>query len=233
MTPATAFQAVKVIEARDETPTVRRVRVERPPGFEFRASQAARLELPGGESHPFSIASGPARPWLDFAARRSASPFKEAFFALAPGDEVRVLGPRGRFFLDPEVPALLVAGGVGITPMRSMLEHVADAGLALPVALVYQNRTPEEIAFRAEIDGIASARPNVAVHHVLTQPPPGWPGRAGRIDEALLAEAAAAEGARWYVAGPPAFVDRAVGAARALAVPPERLLLEVFRGYEE
>ena len=232
MTPATAFQAVKVLEARDETPTVRRIRVERPPGFDFRASQAVRLEL-AAEARPFSIASGPERPWLELAARRSESAFKRAFFALAPGDEVRVLGPRGRFLLDPATPGLLVAGGVGITPMRSMLEHVADAGLATPLALVYQNRTPEEIAFREEIEAIAAARPNLAVHHVLSQPPAGWAGRAGRIDERLLATAAPAEGARWYVAGPPAFVERAVAAARALAVPPERLLLEVFRGYEE
>ncbi|HEY6004606.1 MAG TPA: hypothetical protein VIV57_17160 [Anaeromyxobacter sp.] len=64
-------------------------------------------------ARPFSIASCPERPYLEFAARRSESELKRAFLALEPGDRVRISGPRGRFFLEEDAPGVLVAGGIG------------------------------------------------------------------------------------------------------------------------
>ena len=224
---------VDVLAAGSETPTVRSIRLTRPEGFAFRTSQAVRIVL-GDEARPFSIASGPERTYLEFAARRSESEFKRAFFALAPGDRARIIGPRGRFFLEEDVPGVLVAGGIGITPMRSMLQHAADARLATPLTLVYANHDPSEIAFRAEVDGLAHAVPGLRVLHTVSQASPGWDGRVGRVDAALLAEAA--EGRPdgiFYASGPPGFVQRVLGAAASLGVPTERIRLEVFRNYEE
>ena len=224
---------VEVLAAGAETPTVRAIRLTRPEGFTFRASQAVRIVL-GEEARPFSIASGPERPYLEFAARRSDSGFKRAFFALAPGDQVRIIGPRGRFFLEEDVPGVLAAGGIGITPMRSMLQHAADARLTTPLTLVYANHDPSEIAFRSEVDALAHAVPGLRVLRTVSQASPGWDGRTGRVDAALLAEAAEARpGAMFYASGPPGFVERVLGAATSLGVPTERIRLEVFRNYEE
>ncbi len=80
----------------------RAIRIERPPEITFVASQATRLILGGDLARPMTIASGPARPYLDFAVQRTDSEFKRAFFALAPGDSVRITAPRGHFLLDRE-----------------------------------------------------------------------------------------------------------------------------------
>lgn len=223
--------ATDVLSVREETPTVRSIRLRRPPGFAFQASQAARLVLgPGDLSHPFSIASGPGRPYLEFAARRSESDFKRAFFALEPGDQVRILGPKGRFFLEEGAPAVLVAGGIGITPMKSMLEHAADAGLSTPITLLYGSRSPEEIAFRGAIDELARLNPHARIVYTVSEPDAGWTGRVGRLDAELLREASG-PGAFWYVAGPPTMVQETLQSLKALGVEPERVKLEVFRGY--
>jgi ferredoxin-NADP reductase len=224
---------VEVLAAGAETSTIRSIRLTRPAGFAFRTSQAARVVL-GDEARPMSIASGPERPYLEFAALRSDSAFKRAFFALAAGDEVRIMGPRGRFFLEEDAPGVLVAGGIGITPMRSMLQHAVDARLRTPLTLVYANHDPSQIAFGADVQALAHAVSGLRVLHTVSQADPGWAGRVGRVDAALLAEAA--EGrpdAIFYAAGPPGFVERVLGAATSLGVPTERLRLEVFRNYEE
>jgi ferredoxin-NADP reductase len=185
-------------------------------------------------SRPFSIASGPERPYLEFATRGSESAFKRAFFALAPGDPVRIIGPRGRFLLEEDVPGVLVAGGIGITPLRSMLQHVADARLTTPLTLVYANHDPTEIAFRAEIDNLVDVIPALRVLRTVSHAGPGWEGRVGRVDAPLLAEATTDRpGAIFYAAGPPAFVERVLAGATSIGVPTERLRLEVFRNYEE
>lgn len=166
--------ATEVLSVREETPTVRSVRLRRPPDFGFQASQAARLILQRGAlAHPFSIASGPERPYLEFAARRSASDFKRAFFALQPGDEVEILCPKGRFFLEEGAPAVLVAGGIGITPMKSMLEHAGDAGLSTPITLLYGSHAPGEIAFREAIEELAHRNPRARVVYTVSEPDAG------------------------------------------------------------
>jgi ferredoxin-NADP reductase len=224
---------VEVLLAHAETPTVHAIRVTRPDGFAFRASQAVRLEL-GEHARPFSIASGPERPYLELATRRSESEFKRAFLALAPGDRVRIFGPRGRFFLEEDAPGVLVAGGIGITPMRSMLEHAADARLATPLTLVYASHDPTEIAFRADVDALARTVPELRVLYTVSGAMPGWQGRTGRVDASLIAEGTVGRpGAMYYAAGPPAFVERVRGAVASLGVPSERLRLEVFKNYEE
>ena len=223
--------ATEVLSVREETPTVHSIRLRRPPNFAFRASQAARLILQAGAlARPFSIASGPDRPYLEFAARRSASDFKRAFFALQPGDEVEIVGPKGRFFLEEDAPAVLVAGGIGITPMKSMLEHAADAGLSTPITLLYGSHTPREIAFRGAIDELAHRNPRARIVYAVSEPDAGWTERVGRLGPELLREADG-PGAIYYVAGPPTMVEEPLRNLQALGVAPERVKFEIFRGY--
>lgn len=223
----------EVLSVHEETPTVRSIRLRRPPGFAFQASQAARLVLqPGALSHPFSIASGPERPYLEFAARRSTSDFKTAFFALRPGDTAEILGPKGRFLLEESAPAVLIAGGIGITPMKSMLEHAADAGLSTPITLLYGSHSPGEIAFKEEIDELARRNSHVRVVHTVSEPDAGWTGPVGRLGPELLAEAAERAGAFYYVAGPPGVVEGTLQNLQTLGVARDRVKFEIFRGYQ-
>ena len=112
--------------------------MERPQDFTFGATQFTFLRLltdEGMEARPMSLASSPTRPRLEYAVRVSDSPYKRAFGALQPGDEVLVFGPIGDFVLHESRPAILVAGGIGITPLKGMAEYAADRALPTSAAV--------------------------------------------------------------------------------------------------
>lgn len=189
----------------------------------------------GPEEYAMSLACAPTRDYLEFGARVSATPWKRAFAGLKPGDEVEVDGPYGHFVLDETRPAVLLAGGIGITPLKGMAEYAADRGLPLDVTLVYSNRSEAEIAYREELAELAEKNPRFRILHTLTRPSGGsqWKGRVGRIDEGLVREATAGqEDAAYYVCGKPEMVADMVGLLRSLGVSRGRVLFEQFWGYE-
>jgi ferredoxin-NADP reductase len=228
---------VTVLSVRDETPTVRSVRLCKPEGFDFRTSQAVRLFLRTEQRetyHPMSIASSPTKPYLEFAVRRTESEFKQAFFSLQPADRARIQGPRGRFFFDPAHPAVFVAGGIGITPLKSMIEFATDMQMPTRLTLLYSNRRASEIAFREELDAMSRSNPSLEIAYTVTRSHEGekWEGRSGRIDLKWLREISATQPeARYYIAGTPGMVKNVMWALNTLGVPPDRMLQEMFKGY--
>jgi ferredoxin-NADP reductase len=228
--------STQVLRVREETPSVRSILLAKPDGFWFEVSQAMMLTLasPAGMvRRPFSIASAPGRDYLEFAARRSESDFKRAFFALQPGDHVGLRGPRGEFFLERHRPAVLIAGGIGITPLKSMIEYATDEALSTQLVLVYGNRSPEEIVFRDDLDALAQANAGLRVVQTVTESSPDWSGRVGRIDAALLGQVARdVPTAFHYIAGPPRFVQAIYATLASLDVPIADIRIEMFRGYE-
>ena len=226
-----------MLQSIQETPTVRSLKLEKPPGFEFAPVQFCGLEIAtreGSLEYPMSLACSPTRPYLEFGARVSGSPWKEAFAGLRPGDTAEIDGAYGHFILDESAPAVFVAGGIGITPLKGMAEYVTDRGLPLEVRLVYSNREATEIAYRAELEALARQNPHFRVYHTLTREPEGsdWSGRRGRIDPGLLAEATGdLDQPRYYVCGTPAMVQATYGMLQAQGVGKDRILFEVFRGY--
>src|SRR2546425_3456328 len=120
---------VRVVSSRPLTPTTHAIQLEKPETFAFRATQFTFLQLrteEGMDARPMSLATSPTRPHLEYAVRLSDSPYKRAFASLRPGDEVRVFGPIGDFVLHETRPAVLLAGGIGITPFKGMAEYAAD-----------------------------------------------------------------------------------------------------------
>jgi ferredoxin-NADP reductase len=226
-----------VLESHAQTPTTHSIRVSKPEGFSFRVSQAVRLYLDadGGPAlRPMSIASSPTKDYLEFAVRRSESAFKGAFVSLKKGDEVGIMGPLGHFFLDPDRPAILLAGGIGITPLKSMIEFATDVGLPTNLTLVYSNRSPDEIVFKRELDEFALKNPNLEVIYTITRPSygDGWSGRVGRIDGSLLRQVSVGKhDAMYYICGTPGMVSSLIGMLLAIGVQPERIMQETFRGY--
>jgi glycine betaine catabolism B len=144
-----------------------------------------------------SLATSPTRPHLEYGVRISPSAFKRAFAALQPGNAVMVQGPLGHYILDTSRPAVLAAGGIGITQLKGMAEYAADRRLSIPVRLVYSNRTVDQIVYREELEALEQGNPNFRVLWTLTRPEPGsWTGWAGRVaghsGTTLLVEAAEA-----------------------------------------
>src|SRR5438445_5149275 len=162
-----------------------------------------------------SLASRPTRPHLEYAVRLSDSPYKRAFAALQPGDEVRVFGPIGDFVLHETRPAVLLAGGVGITPLKGMAEYAADKALPIPVRLVYSNRSEDEIVYRSELEALETLNPHFRILNTLTRTTDrGWKGATGRLDSKLGQEAARGPADHvYYVSGAPSMV---VGVLRLL-----------------
>jgi glycine betaine catabolism B len=228
---------VRVLESRPVTPTVHDVKFEKPPGFDFAPVQFCGLELAtkaGPIEYPMSLACSPTRPHLEFGARVSDSPWKEAFAALKPGDIAEVDGAYGHFLLEESAPAVLVSGGIGITPLKGMAEYATDRKLPIEVRLAYSSRNEDEIAYRAELDELARQNRRFQVVHTLTRVPKGsaWTGRRGRIDARLLTEVShGLADPVYYVCGVPGMVQDTYRTLQELGVAPDRIRFEVFRGY--
>jgi len=231
-----APRSTEVVASWPPTATTRAIRVRKPEGFQFRPTQFTFLGLmtaEGPDWRPMSLATSPTREHLEYGVRTSLSPFKRAFEHLAPGDPVWVRGPFGEFVLDGDHPAVLVAGGIGITPLKGMAEYAADAKLTIPVRLLYSNRTEREIAYRGELDELARMNPRFRVLYTLTRGPfDGWDGPTGRIDASLLSHGAEGlERPKYYVCGTPEFVREMTGLLVRSGVPEADLEYELFRGY--
>jgi len=181
------------------------------------------------EEHPFTIASSPVPGGPAAATIKKSGDFTDTVDRTLRGDGARVEGPFGRFsFVRDDPPALLlIAGGVGITPIMSMLRCLRDAGDDRPATLLCANRTEADILFRRELEAMPAS---VKVVHVLSKPGADWPGARGHVDEAFIRAHAgdALADAHAYVCGPPAMMRAVTGALRRLGLPRQRVHAERF-----
>jgi ferredoxin-NADP reductase len=220
----------------DETARVRTVVLDVPGWPGHRAGQHVDVRLTADDGYRaergYSIASAPGEPVAITVERLDdgeVSPYLTE--ELQPGDAIELRGPIGGYFVwDPadDAPLLLVAGGSGIVPFRAMLRHRRRTGAEVPVRLIYSSRTLEDVIYRAELDEPVAG---VEVVHTLTRAqPPGWSGRAGRVDAALLGELAwpAAREPLAFVCGPTAFVEVVAQTLVDLGYPPARVKTERF-----
>jgi len=226
----TGMREATVLAVTAETPTIRSIRLEPPAGYSFRAGQHALLRLDaeaGPDMRPLSISSAPSEGILEFATRVGPSSFKRAFFDLRPGDRVKVSRPMGRWTIDASAPAVVLGGGIGITPVKSVLTESVTAR-HLPVRLVISNRSAAETPFAAELTALARRAPRISLAWHLTEKSDGGLNGevyGGRIDRtAVEREVAAADaGAVFYVTGPDAMVRSVAGLLAEAGVPSSRI----------
>lgn len=239
-----AYREYVVREVRAETATVSTVVLEpRRDGsrrgyrsLEFAPGQFAWLRLNpsiGAQEHPFTIASSAhVGLWTEFTIRHSGD-FTRELRLLRPGSPVWVDGPHGAFTLDARrtTGLVLIAGGVGITPMMSMLRTLAHRRDRRPHRLLMVARTLEDLLFRAEIRQLQQ-RLDLTVVELLRQPPPSWTGASGAIDEHVLTALLPGKFRRdqldYYLCGPPALITDALMVLQRLDVPPPRIHTEQF-----
>jgi ferredoxin-NADP reductase len=233
------WQTGEVVELLDETARVKSVVLDCPDWPGHRAGQHVDVRLTAEDGYQaqrsYSIASGPEDEQLVLTVERlddgEVSPY--LVDELRPGDELELRGPIGGYFVWEEShggPLLLVAGGSGVVPFRSMLRHRAAAESTTPVRLLYSARSLPEVIYRDELGHLA-AEDEVDVHFTLTREwPDGWSGFRRRIDEELLREVAwpASERPLVYVCGPTAFVEAAASGLVALGHEAGRIKTERF-----
>lgn len=205
---------------------------QRPPGYEFAAGQWFRLTLEtaeGEQTKTFSHASAPHEPTLLMATRLSESAFKRALAKLDVGDSVRIQGPGGRLALPAgAMRAVFLTGGVGITPVRSLLKARAIGEIPLDdVLVVYGSRVAECVLY---VDDLRELQPlGVRTVQVIEQPAPDWAGETGFIDAAVVRRhLGSVEDRPFVVTGPPPMVAAMQGVLDDLGVAPELRFVEQF-----
>ena len=180
-----------------------------------------------------SFSASPERDYLEVTKRLSGSDFSDKLEALQPGDEVWLKGPLGNCVFRPEQRKIgFLIGGIGITPVISILEYIADRKLKTDVVLLYSNRSEEEIAFRPEIDCWRKENSNLKVCYTLTEcQSKDSECLSGYIDEqTLAARMPDARDRTIFIFGPPVMV-KAMHEVCLKNVPGEQIKTENFLGY--
>ncbi|PFX00346.1 3-ketosteroid-9-alpha-hydroxylase reductase subunit [Nocardia farcinica] len=205
------------------------------PGIRFAPGQFGWLTVDRSPfaitAHPFSFSSSAEDHDRVAITIKALGDFTATVGDIAPGTRAYLDGPHGVFTPDRnEGPGfVLIAGGVGITPMVSILRTMADRGDRRPFLLLYAVRTVAEQTFDAEIDAL-SRRLDLTVVLVPQDPPPGWPGESGFVDAALLRRHLPDrhERRQYFICGPAPMVTAVEDALAALDVPAERVHTERF-----
>ena len=195
-------------------------------GFRFSPGQFGWLTLWGSPfkitGHPFSFLSSAAAAdgRVDMTIRNLGD-FTGAVHKVPVGRRVYLDGPYGAFTIgNPADMHVLIAGGIGVTPMMSMIRTLADRGDKRPVILLYASRDWESITFREELEAL-EARLNLTVVHVLQNSEPGWTGERGYITaEMFKRHLPPPYGTHeYFICGPDVMMDAIERALKELGVP--------------
>ena len=219
------YRVAEVRRERGDTTTLV-LRPEGHAGFRFTPGQFGWLTVWGGPfrvtGHPFSFSSSAAVTdgAVEMSIRRLGD-FTARVPEVAVGKRVYLDGPYGAFTLGkPADMHVLIAGGVGVTPMMSMIRTLADQGDPRPVILLYGSKDWEAITFREELEAL-KARLDLTLVHVLSDPPEGWTGERGHITAETLRRHLPGPYAahEYFICGPGVMMDAMETALAGLGVP--------------
>ena len=225
------------------------IRVDSESGsLRFRPGECADLTLDPGtgrsQTHTFSFAGAPDEPIL-FVTRHRSSPYKDRLAELVGGDRVRLSAAGGTFVVPEPMPEslVLIAGGIGITPFRSMLRDAVRRtrsgqtekvmGRDVPVHLFYSCRRKEHAVFLAEFIALKEQLQLLSVTPVLTEfSLPDWRGERGRVSREMLRRHLPDHLAHHFLISGPAEMVRAMHSMLLLAgIHEDRISTERFEGY--
>jgi ferredoxin-NADP reductase len=222
------WQVGTVTGVKVETPRVKSFRIELPMWMPHLPGQHydVRLTAPDGyqAQRSYSIASSPLdKGTIELTIDRLDDGEVSPYFhdVVVEGDQVELRGPFASYFVwRGESPVLLVGGGSGVVPLMAMLRHRRRTMPDLPMRLIYSVRNADDVIYADELG-------HDAVLTYTRSAPPGWTGHTGRIDAALVAEAAP-EGATTFICGSNPFVEAASRLALEAGAEPSHVLTERF-----
>ena len=217
---------------------------DKPAGFGFMGGQSIDLTHihppetdAEGNKRSFSIASAPHEPWIMVATRQRDTAFKRVLLSMPLGSELKIEGPLGSMTLHRKVtrPAIIFAGGIGITPFRSMLLQATKAGTGHRLFLFYSNRRPEDAAFLGELQELAHRNLNFTLIPTMTdlsKSKVAWTGERGYINKEMLMKFIGdLREPIYYTAGPPALVAVVKEMLSEAGVDEDEINSEDFVGY--
>ena len=235
---------VKLRQRREVAEATMAFQFDKPAGFTFMAGQFLDMTLKNppetdaeGNVRTFSIASAPTEDMLMVATRMRDTAFKRVLKSMPVATEVQIEGPSGTLTLhdDPARPAVFLAGGIGITPFRSMLVGAATAKLPHRLLLFYSNRRPQDAAFLEELQALARENRNYTFIGSMTEMEKSrrqWHGQTGVIDQAMLSRFLKdVHSPVYYIAGPPAMVEDLHATLTGAGIKDDHINAEEFAGY--
>lgn len=184
------------------------------------------------KENPFSISSSPRKDGeLQFVIKE-AGDFTRSLGTIAPGTRAHIDGPHGNLVIEGRRAdrIVLIAGGVGVAPLLSILRRLDDDRDPRPVTLLYANRCAEQIVYADELDAMTQ-RIDLTVVHVLGEPPDGWAGRTGIADAACIRDLFADRedgGTLYVVCGPAPMIDAVEAGLSAIGVTEHQVISERF-----
>ena len=177
---------------------------------------------------PYSIASCPSSPYLEFAIDMVGGQMTGRLEKAAVGGIIGVECPAGHMPYRGEGRAAFIAGGTGVAPFISTLRHIAEKKIEGEFVLFYSTRKEGQILYRDELRSLASRNPGIRIVITLTrEEPAGWAGECGRINAQMLKKHIEhPEGFDWWVCGPPPMVKAVRECLSSLSVDLRRLRME-------
>ena len=181
-----------------------------------------------------SLSCSPGKNYIEATKRISDSHFCQRLKGLKKGDQVVLKLPLGAcVYRDEYKNITFLIGGIGITPVISILEYIVEKKLDTEVNLFYSNRSEEDIAFKKELDRWQAENQRIKVYYTVTECRPKDSGCIfGRIDKLLLSQKACDLNQRVvYIFGPPKMVEAMYNLTLELSCNKENVMTEKFLGY--
>lgn len=214
----------------------------KPDGFEFRAGQFADYTLidppetdEEGNVRGFSLVQAPYEPDLIAATRMRDTAFKRVLKDLPIGTELKLDGPYGDFTLHKteSTPAVFIIGGIGVTPVRSMVAQATHDKTDHKITLLHASRTPAQLPFRSDFERLA--RDNSNFTYIATasdSAPDDWQGTRGRVDAEMVKKYVPdLTKPIYYLSGPEGMVKGMRQLLVDLKVNEDNIRAEEFAGY--
>lgn len=217
---------------------------EKPEEFTFRAGQHIEMKLINppeidaeGNSRMFSLVNSPADDDVIIATRMRDTAFKRVLGQLKIGGKVTIENPHGSFILhnDTAKPAVFLIGGIGITPVLSMIKAATESNLPHKLLLFYSNKRPEDTPFLSELQNLAKQNPDFTLVATMTEPDKSktaWTGKTGYIDQKMLQKYLDdLQIPIYYISGPPTMVAAMRKLLTDSGVNEDNIRTEEFSGY--
>lgn len=209
--------------------------LEKPQGFEYRAGQYGDLVLPpstglddSNNKHGFSFLSAPYEDTLRMTTRmRGTSKYKQAAAKVPEGTMVKLLALWGDFTLqkNDQIPAVFLIGGIGITPVRSIIAQATHDKAPHKITLIYSNRTPAQAAYADELKHLAEVNKNFTFIPVYSD-------TDGRVNADIVRRHVLdISSPRYYLAGPEAMVKAMRQILLEVGADEDSIKTEEFEGY--
>jgi ferredoxin-NADP reductase len=233
------YEVIDVVEEADQVWTVKMAPPNGEKVFDYRPGQFQFItflrdpSLPV-EEHHWTISSSPTEQGYVTSTIKNLGDFTSTIGRTRQGDQAVIHAPFGRYsytFHPEEKDLVFIVGGIGITPVMSMLRHMADTAADINALLLYANPTEESIVFREDLSRIESlGQPRLKVVHVLSQPPEGWAGESGLVDGAMIKRHAGGDlkGKTFYLCGPPGLITASINNLHELGVGDDQIRVEIF-----